>query len=368
MKNTYGQSVSVTIFGESHGPEIGAVIDGLAPGIKVNVEYIKNCLELRQPFGKISTSRYEADEFRIVSGIFNGYTTGTPLTILIPNKDIKSADYSSLVDLPRPSHADYTGACKYHGYQDHRGGGHFSGRITAALVAAGALIQAALLENKGIKIATHIASLYGIKDRDIKGDNDIDLLMKKRFAVLDGDVESKMMECIEAAARDGDSVGGVLETVITGMPVGVGEPFFDSMESVLAHILFSIPGIKGVEFGAGFKMSEMLGSEANDQLAVEGDRVYTKTNNNGGINGGITNGMPILFRCAVRPTPSIFKEQTSVRLSEMKEEKLRIEGRHDPAIIHRVRTVVDAAAAIAVADMLAVRYGTDHLSLEVKYE
>lgn len=368
MKNTYGQSVSVTIFGESHGPEIGAVIDGLAPGIRVNVEYIKDCLELRRPFGKISTSRCESDEFRIVSGVFNGYTTGTPLTILIPNNDTKSADYSPLTDLPRPSHADYTAACKYHGFQDYRGGGHFSGRITAALVAAGALIRAALFENKGIKIATHIASLYGIKDRDIKDESDIDLLSKKRFAVLDGEAEKKMIECIETVAKDGDSVGGVLETVITGMPTGIGEPFFDSVESALAHMLFSIPGIKGVEFGAGFGIGDMLGSKANDQFAVEGDRVCTRTNNDGGINGGITNGMPILFRCAVRPTPSIFKEQTSVRLSEMKKETLSLSGRHDPAIIHRVRAVVDAATAIVLADMLAVRYGTDCLALEVKYE
>ena len=368
MKNTYGQSVSVTIFGESHGQEIGAVIDGLAPGIKVNVEYIRNCLELRRPFGKISTARCEADEFRIISGVFNGYTTGAPLAILIPNADTRSKDYSSLADLPRPSHADYTAACKYHGYQDYSGGGHFSGRITAALVAAGALIRAALYENKGIRIETHISRLHGICDRAICSGEDMDILSTKRFPVLDEAAEKKMTECIEAAAKDGDSVGGVLETMITGVPAGVGEPFFDSMESALSHILFSIPGVKGVEFGAGFGICDMLGSEANDQLAVEDDRVVTKTNNNGGINGGITNGMPILFRCAIKPTPSIYKEQTSVRLSEMKEESLKIEGRHDPAIIHRARAVVDAAAAIALADMLAVRYGTDYLALEVKYD
>ena len=364
MKNTYGQSVTVTIFGESHGAEIGAVIDGLAPGIKVNVEHIKNCLELRRPFGKISTARCEADELRIVSGVFNGYTTGTPLTILIPNKDVKSSDYSALADLPRPSHADYTGDCKYHGYQDYRGGGHFSGRITAALVAAGALISTAL-ENKGIRIATHISNLRGITDRAIMGEDDVALLQTKRFAVLDEVAEKKMTECIEAAAKDGDSVGGVLETVITGVPAGVGEPFFDSMESALSHIMFSIPGIKGVEFGAGFKMADMLGSEANDPFTMVDGRIGTITNNSGGINGGITNGMPILFRCAVRPTPSIRKEQTPVRLSEMRDETLKIEGRHDPAIIHRARAVVDAAAAIAVADMLTVRYGTDYLASEV---
>ena len=216
MKNTYGHSVSVTILGESHGPEIGAVIDGIAPGIKVNVEYIKNCLELRRPFGKISTARCEDDNFRIASGVFNGYTTGTPLTILIPNVDTRSKDYSKLLDTPRPSHTDYTATCKYHGYQDYRGGGHFSGRVTAALVAAGALIRAAL-EDKGIKIATHISSLHGISDRAIEGDSDIEILQKKRFAVLDDAAEASMIECIEAAANDGDSVGGVLETIITGV-------------------------------------------------------------------------------------------------------------------------------------------------------
>lgn len=367
MKNTYGQAISVTIFGESHGAEIGAVIDGISPGLRINEEYIRHSLDLRRPYGRISTARCEADPFRIVSGAFNGYTTGTPLTIIIPNSDTKSVDYKALADLPRPSHADYTAYCKYHGYQDYRGGGHFSGRITAALVASGALIRSVLLENKGIKIGTHISRLSGISDRVISPD-DVDALENKCFPVLDAEAEAAMIKEIEAAANDGDSIGGVLETIVTGVPAGVGEPFFDSMESALSHMLFSIPGIKGVEFGAGFGFADLTGSEANDQFAVVSDKVVTKTNNNGGINGGITNGMPILFRCAVKPTPSIYKEQDSVRLSTMEEEKLSISGRHDPAIIHRVRAVVDAAAAIAIADMLTVRFGTDYLSIEVKHE
>ncbi|MBQ8689915.1 MAG: chorismate synthase [Clostridia bacterium] len=359
MKNTYGQSISVTLFGESHGAMIGAVIDGIAPGIKIDIEYIQNCLDLRRPFGKISTSRCEADELEIVSGVFNGYTTGTPITVLIPNTNVKSADYKGFTVTPRPSHADYTAECKYHGFQDYRGGGHFSGRITAPLVAAGAVLRSALLA-KGIKIGTHISALHGVCDRAICAE-DIDLLSTKRFPVIDGEAEAKMMAEIERAAECGDSVGGVLETMITGVPAGVGEPFFDSVESALSHILFSVPGIKGVEFGAGFALASMYGSEANDELCISDGKVATRTNRNGGINGGITNGMPITFRCAVKPTPSIFKEQGTVNLDTMTEERLTINGRHDPAIIHRARAVVDAAAAIAIADMLAVRYGTDWL-------
>ncbi len=363
MKNTFGCALTVTILGESHGSEIGAIIDGLAPGIKISNEYIKNCLNLRRPYGKISTSRREEDEFRIVSGIFDGYTTGTPLTILIENAAQKSCDYRALADTPRPSHADYTAECKYHGFQDRRGGGHFSGRITAALVAAGAILKAALAD-KGIKIGTHISNLGGVSDRPIC-ENDADVLSCKLFPVLDPDAESAMMSKIEEYAGAGDSIGGVLETMILGVPAGVGEPFFDSMESVLSHILFSIPGIKGVEFGAGFGFAQMTGSEANDVFAVQDGRIVTLTNNNGGINGGITNGMPIVFRSAVKPTPSIYKEQATVSLSEMKNTKIQISGRHDPAIIHRARAVVDAAAAIAVADMLTVRFGTDYLKTEV---
>ena len=359
MKNTYGQSLTVTLFGESHGEMIGAVLDGIAPGIKIDTDYIDECLMQRRPYGKISTSRQEKDKYSIVSGVFNGYTTGTPLTLLIPNEDTKSKDYSSLLDLPRPAHADYTAACKYHGYQDYRGGGHFSGRITAALVAVGAIVRRALMD-KGIKIATHISKLNGICDEPIT-EADIDTVNFSLFPVISKDAGEKMEKRILEAREDGDSVGGVLESIVCGIPEGVGEPFFDSMESVLAHALFSVPGIKGVEFGAGFAIADMKGSEANDHFTVDCGKVKTKTNNAGGICGGITNGMPLVYRCAVKPTPSIFKEQTSVRLSTMEEEKLQISGRHDPAIIHRVRAVIDAVSAITVADMLAVRYGTDWL-------
>lgn len=368
MKNSFGSSIVITLFGESHGDMIGAVIDGLAPGIKINYEYIRNKLEQRKPHGKISTQRHESDGVSIVSGVYNGYTTGTPLTMLIPNENKKSADYSSLTAVPRPSHADYTAECKYHGYQDHRGGGHFSGRITAALVSAGALIASAL-EDKGIYIGTHISYLGKVRDRGFDNDNmvsDIKKLANRLFPTLSDDAEAKMTVAIEECAADMDSIGGVLESALIGIPAGVGEPWFDTMEGVLSHILFSVPGVKGVEFGAGFGFADMLGSAANDPFATDGDRVYTKTNNNGGINGGITNGMPIIFRCAVKPTPSIFKPQESVDLSTMKGTELVIKGRHDPAIIHRARAVVDAVTAIAVADMLSVRYGTDFLASEGK--
>ena len=359
MKNSFGQSLSVTLFGESHGEKIGITVDGLAPGIKINDDFIKNCLDLRRPYGKISTSRHETDEYHIISGAYKGYTTGTPLTIFMDNKSTRCSDYSEIENTPRPGHADYTAECKYHGFQDKRGGGHFSGRITAPLVAAGALIRAALKE-RGIVIATHIKSLRSIEDRAMT-QVDATTLETKLFPVLDPEAEAKMIAEIEAASAIGDSVGGVLETAIYGMPSGVGEPFFDSMESVLAHALFSVPGIKGVEFGAGFNISDMLGSEANDPFRIECGKVVTATNNNGGINGGITNGMPITFRCAVKPTPSIFKQQSTVSLSDMQNTDINICGRHDPAIVHRVRAVVDAICAIAVADMLTVRYGTDYL-------
>lgn len=361
MKNTFGSSISITIFGESHGAAIGAVLDGLAPGIEINDEYIAARLDERRPSGKISTSRKEADQYEIVSGVFNGYTTGTPLTIIIRNTNAKSSDYSQLLDTPRPSHADYTASVKYRGFQDYRGGGHFSGRITAALVAAGAILRYALLKH-GISIGTHVSELHGVADRAFADlDADIRKLGEGGFPTLDDAAKEKMIAEAEAAAAAGDSVGGVLESAIIGLPAGVGEPWFDTLEGVLAHALFSVPAIKGVEFGLGFGFKDKFGSEANDAFATDGESVYTLTNNNGGINGGISNGMPIIFRVAVKPTPSIFKPQSTVSLGKMENTELTINGRHDPAIIHRARAVVDAVAAIAVADMLAVKYGTDWL-------
>ena len=361
MKNTFGNSVAVTLFGESHGEYIGAVIDGLAPGIEIDHSYIAHMLSLRRPEGKISTSRVEADEFKIVSGTLDNVTTGTPITVLIPNTNVKSGDYADIKKVARPSHADYTAQCKYHGFQDARGGGHFSGRITAALVAAGAICRLAL-EQKGIYIGTHVLRCAGISDRELgELSSDISELNNKSFAVLDEAASEKMREAIVAAASDGDSVGGVLETAIVGMPAGVGEPWFDSVESMLSHMLFSIPAVKGVEFGAGFAISDMSGSHANDPMRMRDGRVVTESNNNGGINGGITNGMPIILRTAIKPTPTIFKQQNTVDFKELKDTVIDPKGRHDPAIVHRARVVQDAACAIVMCDALSLRYGTDWL-------
>jgi len=361
MKNTFGNSVAVTLFGESHGTTIGTVIDGLAPGIDVDEAYISHMLDLRRPSGRISTPRQERDAFQIVSGVMGGKTTGTPVTILIPNENAKSGDYSQMRTTARPSHADYTAQCKYHGYQDARGGGHFSGRITAALVAAGAICKSAL-EKKGILIGTHVKRCAGIQDRDFDNlPSDIQAANEKTFAVLDASCEEKMKEAILQAAADGDSVGGILETAIIGMPEGVGEPWFDSLESQIAHMMFSIPAVKGIEFGAGFAIADMRGSAANDPMRMENGRVVTTSNNNGGVNGGITNGMPIVFRTAIKPTPTIFKPQDTIDFKDMTNAVLTPKGRHDPAIVHRARVVQDAAAAIVMCDMLAMHFGTDWL-------
>lgn len=361
MKNTFGSSVALTLFGESHGEFIGATIDGLAPGIVIDHEYIAHMLTLRRPDGKISTPRKEKDEYKIVSGVVGNTTTGTPITILIPNENVKSGDYSQMKTVARPSHADYTAECKYHGYQDSRGGGHFSGRITAALVAAGAICKCAL-EQKGIYIGTHVKKCAGISDRNFENlKEDITKLFTKTFAVLDDASGDKMCEAILAAASEGDSVGGVLETAIIGMPEGVGEPWFDTVEGILSHILFSIPAVKGVEFGAGFAIADMRGSNANDPFQIKNGKVVATSNHNGGINGGITNGMPIVFRTAIKPTPTIFKQQNSVDFRTMTNAVLEAKGRHDPAIIHRARVVQDAVAAFVLCDALAMRYGTDWL-------
>ena len=357
MKNSLGSSVIVTLFGESHGPEIGAVLDGLAPGIPVDEEFIASQLALRRPADALSTARREPDPFRIVSGAFEGKTTGTPLAILIPNTDTRSGDYTR--GPVRPGHADYTAFTKYHGFEDYRGGGHFSGRITVALVAAGAVAITAL-KRSGIRIGTHIARCAGIEDAAFTDpEKEIDQLNSRAFAVLDEARGEAMKEAIRKAAAEGDSVGGVMETLVTGVPAGVGEPWFDTLEGKLAQGLFSIPAVKGVEFGDGFALADRKGSGANDAFRLRDGQVVTETNRNGGINGGISNGMPILFRCAVKPTPSIRKTQRTVNLNGMAETEMELGGRHDPAIVHRARVVADSVTALVLCDMLALRFGTD---------
>ncbi len=361
MKNVLGNSITVSLFGESHGEQIGVMIDGIAPGINVDLEFMRKQLNLRKPHGKISTKRVETDEPHIVSGVFEGKTTGTPICILFENSNTKSKDYSRTKDMMRPGHADYTALEKYHGYADYRGGGHFSGRITTPIVAAGAILIDAL-KKKGIRIGSHISQCGKIYDKPFRNyEREIEMVNELLFPVLDEEAAGEMHTYMEEAAAEGDSVGGILETIVTGIPAGVGEPWFDTVESMLAHGIFSIPAVKGISFGKGFDFAEMKGSEANDPFEIKGDRIVTVTNNNGGINGGITNGMPIQFHTVIKPTPSIYKVQHTVDMAAKENVSFRIEGRHDPAIIHRARVVVDSVTAIVLSDMLATRYGTDWL-------
>ena len=362
MKNIFGNSLQICLFGESHGPAIGVVMDGLAPGIQLDLTAIRQQLDKRRAKGNISTARQEGDEFEIVSGFFNGYTTGTPLCLLIRNQDQHSRDYEKTRYLARPSHADYTAQVKYLGYQDYRGGGHFSGRITAPLVAAGAICQQ-ILKEKGIHLGTHIAQCAGIRDEAFPQEEQalrdaLKDLEEKSFPTCSQDRGEQMIQAIQQAHSQGDSVGGVLETAVVGMSAGIGEPFFDSVESILSHLLFSIPAVKGVEFGLGFGFADCLGSQANDPFRYQEERVVTSTNHNGGINGGITNGMPLWIRTAVKPTPSIYLEQETVDFQKKENVTIQIQGRHDPAILHRAKAVVDAVTAIGLVDLFAQRYGT----------
>ncbi|MCQ2405693.1 MAG: chorismate synthase [Oscillospiraceae bacterium] len=358
MKNTFGQSLTVTLFGESHGPAVGALIDGIAPGIEVSDEEIKRQLSRRRPSDNLATARREPDNYQILSGVFEGRTTGTPICISIPNTDTRSGDYER--GKARPSHADYAAYCKYHGFEDYRGGGHFSGRITAALTAVGGILLPAL-RKCGINIGTHILRCADALDRPISGLDDVRYLSDAAFPVLDEACGEKITEIITKARESCDSVGGETQTAVFGLPAGLGEPWFDSAESMLSHAVFGIGGVKGIDFGLGFGFGSAYGSEVNDAFRNENGKIITETNNNGGINGGITNGMPVIFRCAVKPTPSISRVQKTVDVVTGENAELEIKGRHDPAIIRRVCPVLDSITAIVIADMLSQRYGTDVL-------
>lgn len=367
MKNNFGTNISMTLFGESHGPCIGIVLDGLPAGFPIDLDQIDKDMDKRKAKGQISTQRHEEDKVHIVSGFFNGYTTGTALTIIIQNKDTRSKDYSNIQYRLRPGHADFSAFEKYKGYQDYRGGGHFSGRLTACLVAAGSICRQ-ILKAQGIVLGSHIEQLYTFKDDSFSNDiqelkNQIDTMNETEFAVLNESVSKDMEQAILDAAKNQDSVGGVLETAILNVPSGLGEPFFDSMESVLSHLLFSIPAVKGVSFGQGFGFASLKGSQANDALVYE-ETIKTKTNNNGGINGGITNGMPIVIHTCIKATPSIYKEQDSVDYKTKEAQKLVIQGRHDPCIIHRARVVVDSMVAFGILDLLCSRNALDSLEGE----
>lgn len=371
MKNNFGTNISMTIFGESHGPCIGITLDGLPAGFKINLERIKEDMEKRKAKGSISTQRHEDDEVEIVSGFFNGYTTGTTLTILIQNKNTQSKDYSDIQYRLRPGHADFSAYEKYHGFQDYRGGGHFSGRLTAPIVAAGSICRQ-ILETKNILIGSHIEQLYALHDAPFSNNIDelkkqIQTLNKKEFATLDEQVAQNMEQAILEAKNEQDSIGGILESAIINLPAGIGEPFFDSIESILAHLLFSIPAVKGVSFGAGFQMAAKKGSEANDAFIMN-DTIQTKTNNNGGINGGISNGMPIIIHTCIKPTPSIYKTQETVDYKTKESQTLNIKGRHDPCILHRARIVVDSMIAFGILDLLMSNNANNILEKEIQHE
>ncbi len=363
MKSTFGKNITVSLFGESHGEKIGVVLDGLQAGLPLDLAAIRRRMDQRRAVGALSTARQEADEFKIVSGFFNGHTTGTPLCALIDNTLQHSRDYEKTKNLLRPGHADYTAFVKYQGWQDYRGGGHFSGRLTAPLVVAGEICRQ-ILAGHGIELGSHLAECGGVKDAPLPAETAELLAAVRRlndldFAVVDAAQGEQMRQAILAAKANGDSVGGIIETAVCGMPAGIGEPFFNSLESVLAHLLFSVPAVKGVEFGDGFALAQMHGSQANDPLRIARDgRIYTTSNHNGGINGGISNGMPLLFRVAVKPTPSIYQPQQTVDFAARQNAQLQIQGRHDPAIVHRARVVIDSVAAIGLVDLFCEAYGT----------
>jgi chorismate synthase len=356
MSGVWGNKVKISIFGESHGKAIGINIDGLKPGVELNLNDINKEMQRRAPgSSELSTPRKEEDSFEILSGYFNGRTTGTPLCAIIRNNNQHSKDYEKTKNLMRPSHGDLTGHIKYEGFNDYRGGGHFSGRITAPLVFAGAVCKQ-ILEKEGIIIGSHIKSIGKVEDVgfDMKEIEDETLknLSKSKFPVLTEEIGINMRNSILRAKEEMDSVGGVIETAVNNLPLGLGEPFFDSVESVLAHLLFSIPGIKGVEFGEGFNISKIKGSEANDEFYIQDEKIKTYSNNNGGILGGITNGMPLIFRAAVKPTPSIGKIQNTVDIEKKENAKIEIKGRHDPCIVPRALPVVEAAAAITIIQFI----------------
>ncbi|MBP1588966.1 MAG: chorismate synthase [Kiritimatiellae bacterium] len=357
MKNTFGTALTLTLYGESHGPAVGAVLDGLPPGLPVDEASIARRLARRRPSGPDATARREPDPFQLLSGVFRGHTTGTPLCINIPNTDTRSADY--LPDRPRPSHADYAAHVKYCGHQDYRGGGHFSGRLTAPIVAAGAILLDALAA-RGVRIGTHILRCGGVPDRPVAAPprdlaNDLDALDAAPFPALSPDAPAQMTAAILAAKADRDSVGGVTQTASLGLPPGLGEPWFDSLESLLAHALFGLGGVKGVEFGDGFALADLRGSQANDPLCTDGRAVVTTTNHAGGINGGLSNGMPILFQCAVKPTATIPRPQPTIDLRTLQNATIAAAGRHDPAIVRRLPPCIDALTALVIADLLFQR-------------
>ena len=356
MSSIYGRNIKISIFGQSHAPAVGVCIDGLPAGLAVDFGELAAFMGRRMPGrGAHATKRFEPDEPEFLAGLVDGITCGAPLAAVIRNTDARPSDYDVLRDVPRPSHADFAALAKYGDAWDGRGGGASSGRLTAPLCVAGGICLQ-LLRREGVHVAAHIMQVGGVADRPFDpagvGADDMRALGGADFPVLDEGAGARMRAAIEEALQDGDSLGGVVECAATGMPAGIGAPMFDGMENRLAAILFGIPAAKGVEFGNGFAAAGMRGSQNNDAFVMRGDAVRTRTNNHGGILGGITSGMPVLFRVAFKPTPSISKEQDSVSLSRRAGAKLNITGRHDPCIVPRAVPCVEAAAAVALYDSL----------------
>ena len=352
MSSTYGENLKLSIFGQSHGAAIGMTLDGIPSGLPVNVDSLNLFLSRRAPGqGAYTTTRKEEDIPEFLSGIVDGYTCGAPIATIIRNTNTRSADYSNLKDCPRPGHADYPAQIKYGGYQDVAGGGHFSGRLTAPLCIAGGMCKQ-WLEAMGIQIRAHISVLAGIADEPIYHDwtSQTTMSVCEDFPVLNQEAGVRMQQAIAEAKAEGDSVGGLIECIVTGLPAGFGDPIFGGMESRIASIVYGIPAVKGLDFGSGFTGSYMRGSQNNDAYTICDNKIVTKTNNAGGILGGITNGMPLVFTTAIKPTSSIAKVQQSVSLSAMSEQELQVHGRHDPCIVPRAVPVIEAAAAIAIFD------------------
>ncbi len=356
MSSTFGDKIKISIFGESHGNGIGVVIDGLPAGEKIDMDAVHEQMARRAPGrDKTATPRKESDLPKVLSGMLGDTLTGAPLCAVIENTNTRSQDYGNLLSKPRPGHSDYTAYVKYRASNDIRGGGHFSGRITAPIVFAGAVCRQ-LLEKKGVKIAAHIERIGNVTDKrfdSVKINSDlVKRLSNSSFALIDTEKEAAMRAEVEAARLDRDSVGGVVECAVTGLPVGIGEPMFDGVEGTIAKAVFGVPAVKGIEFGAGFELAKMRGSASNDPFRYENGSVVTETNNCGGILGGITDGMPVIFRAAIKPTPSISRPQKTVDLQTSENAELEIHGRHDPCIVPRAVPVIEAAAAIAVLNLM----------------
>lgn len=357
MSSLFNGGISVSIFGESHGKGIGVVMDNLPAGEPIDLDEIGVFMARRAPKKDgTSTMRSEKDIPDILSGFFEGKTTGTPLAAVIFNTDQHSKDYGNISHIARPAHADYTGFLRYNGANDPRGGGHFSGRITAPLVFAGA-VCAQILKRRGITTGAHIRSIKGISDEAFDPMNvtaeQLEAVKSRSFPVISDEAEEKMRAEILSARNNLDSVGGVIECAAVGFPAGVGSPMLDGLENVISRLVFAIPAVKGIEFGNGFGCAELFGSENNDEFALKGGKVVTLTNNHGGILGGISSGMPIIFRAAFKPTPSISRPQNSVDFKKMTEQELVIKGRHDPCVVPRAVPCVEAALNIALVSALS---------------